>query len=168
MSGEKIMRRIMGWAVLLLTLLATPIPASAEDDVKIVRAKASVDKPAVSARQSFTIDLMVRVRSAWHINSDEPGIELMIPTTVRMEDQDLVETVEVVYPKPKKRRFPYHKKSIPVFEDRFTITLKMKMKPSAAAGPHTLKGLLRFQACSSSSGMPPEEVPLTVDIRYTP
>lgn len=156
--------KLVGCLAVLLTLLIAPCSVQAEDEPKIVRVRATIENATVPATETFDVDLLVRIRSSWHINSQDPGIELLVPTTVRMENPELVELVEVVYPKAKKRRFPYHNKPLPVFESRFTIALKLRMKPSAETGPHSLPGVLRFQACSRRSCLPPEEVPFKLDV----
>lgn len=148
----------------LIALIFSSVVTLAEEEPKIVRVRTTVANESIQATETFVVELQVRVRSPWHINSQDPGIELLIPTTISMENPDLVELVDVVYPKATKRRFPYHNKPLPVFEGRFTVALKVKVKSSAKAGPLKLQGILRFQACSRSSCLPPEEVPFTVEV----
>jgi hypothetical protein len=104
--------------------------------------------------------LEVRVRSGYHVNSNMPAEEYLIPLRLRWETGALTE-VETVFPKPQMEKYEFSEKPLSVFTGDFEITTRFKAAAGAAAGPGVMVGKLRYQACSNNTCYRPA----TVEIR---
>ncbi|MGI9384198.1 MAG: DUF255 domain-containing protein [Methyloligellaceae bacterium] len=114
----------------------------------VVRAEAQFDR----ARRQLTVRLAMA--DGWHVNSDKPLEEFFIPTELSVEGMD---KVEVVYPKPLKRKLGFHDKDLALYEG--TVELKATLPATSAK---RMRAKLRLQACSDKICLEPETAILTV------
>lgn len=113
----------------------------------------SVDPPqktAVKRGGTAEVRLTAHVRNGYHINSDAPEEDYLIPTRLRWEPGALA-AAEILFPKPERRQFSFSDKPIPVFAGQFQIVVRLKADADAPPGPGTLVGKLRYQACSDTT-----------------
>ena len=113
----------------------------------------SVDPPrkvAVKRGGAAEVRLTVHVRNGYHVNSDAPEEDYLIPTRLRWEAGALTAT-ETVFPKPEVERYSFSEKPLAVFSGDFQIVVRFKADAGAQAGPGTLAGKLRYQACSNDT-----------------
>ena len=75
--------------------------------------------------------------------------------------------VEVVYPKPEEKNYPFSSKPVSVFTGAFEVVTRFKVDGRAPAGPGVLVGKLRYQACSDDTCYRPAtlEIRLPYEIR---
>lgn len=105
---------------------------------------ASVDvRPGGSARAAIT----VRLPEGFHMNSDKPREENLIPITVSMEAVPAVAGATAAFPEPLDLKQEGAALPLRVFEREFAIGLQVNAAADAAAGVHTLPLRVRYQAC---------------------
>ncbi len=104
--------------------------------------------------------LDIRLMSGFHVNTDKPEDEYLIPLRLRWEPGPLT-AVEIVYPKGEMKKYAFSDKPLSVFTDKFQIVTRFKVDPKAPAGPGLLTGKLRYQACTEDRCFPPK----TVDVK---
>jgi thioredoxin:protein disulfide reductase len=123
---------------------------------RIIAARGSV----VSAR------LSVRVQPGYHVNSNTPNDNYLIPLRLSWGDSPL-EVREIIYPQPRMQNFSFSTKPVSVFAGDFEIVCRFAVPAGAPIGTRFLPGKLRYQACNDSSCLPPKvlEVKLPVEIR---
>jgi hypothetical protein len=123
----------------------------------------SVDPPRkVIAKRSSSAEtkLALHVQSGYHVNSNTPAEDYLIPLRLRWEPGPLT-PVEVVFPKPELQKYQFSEKPLSVFTGDFQIVTRFKAETNAPAGPGVLLGKLRYQACSHDTCYRPA----TVEIR---
>lgn len=110
--------------------------------------------------------IAVELRNGYHVNSNTPSEEYLIPLRLTWTAAPL-ETTEVIYPKPKLEKYDFADKPLSVFSGGFKILTRFKVPAHSTAGAAVLVGKLRYQACTSSMCLPPKtvEVRLPVDVR---
>jgi thioredoxin:protein disulfide reductase len=110
--------------------------------------------------------IAVSLRNGYHINSNTPSEEYLIPLRLTWNPAPL-ETAETAYPKAKLEKYDFADKPLSVFSGDFEILTRFKVPAGATSGPIILVGKLRYQACTSSMCLPPKtvEVRLPVDVR---
>ncbi len=108
--------------------------------------------------------LDVTLQSGYHVNSNMPSEEYLIPLRLRWEPGPLA-AVDVQYPKPKLENYSFSQKPVSVFTDKFQIVTKLSAQPSAPPGPGIMTAKLRYQACTDDRCFPPRT--LEVKIPYT-
>jgi thiol:disulfide interchange protein DsbD len=104
--------------------------------------------------------LDVRLSPGFHVNSNRPADEYLIPLTLTWTAGPL-KPVGVVYPKPEARSYSFSQKPLSVYTGNFAIVTKFHADSKAPLGPGALAGKLRYQACNDNTCFPPK----TVDVR---
>ena len=104
--------------------------------------------------------LAVHVESGYHVNSNAPAEDYLIPLRLQWEAGALA-AVEVVFPKPEMQKYEFSEKPLSVFSGDFHILTRFRSEANAAPGPGVLVGKLRYQACSHNTCYRP----VTLEIR---
>ncbi len=107
--------------------------------------------------------LSVQVRSGYHINSNAPADEYLIPLRLNWTGAPL-ETVETIYPKPRMEKYSFSEKPLSVYTGDFELVTRFKVPASAAPGQTTLPAKLRYQACTDRMCLPPKTVDVSLPV----
>jgi len=142
----------------LLALAAFATALSAQDSPLLT----ATPPQKIAARRDATVEprVSIQLRSGYHANSNAPNEDYLIPLRLRWESGPLV-PVDVIYPKPEEKNYPFSSKPVSVFTGEFEIVTRFKVDGRAPAGPGVLIGKLRYQACSEDTCYRPA----TVEIR---
>jgi thiol:disulfide interchange protein DsbD len=108
----------------------------------------------------------VQLRPGYHVNSNTPSDEYLIPLKLSWDASPL-QTLGVEYPKPRMEKYQFSEKPLSVFTGDFDIATKFKAAPNAPNGMAIVSGKLRYQACTDKMCLPPKtaSVTLTADIQ---
>jgi len=113
----------------------------------------------VAAGKRAVLELRFRVDDGFHVNSHAPKSDLQIPTALDLGAADGVKVAAVEYPVGKEFSFAFDpKEKLDVYSDDFVV----KVPVVATAGPHELKGELKYQACDHAACYPPRTLPVDV------
>ena len=124
--------------------------------------------PLVSApRTAQTIvPLNFRVARGFHINSNAPKSEFLIPTALRMDPPTDIVLGKIDYPAGQDVSFPFSPdEKLSVYSGDFTVTLSVHPLHSVMAGKYIMHGVLRYQACDNAQCFPPKNLPVSVEIK---
>ena len=124
--------------------------------------------PQVSAQQAkqTTVSLSFRVAPGFHINSNAPKDEFLIPTALKMDPPTDIVLGKIEYPEGKDVAFPFSPDTkLNVYSGDFTINLSVHPLASVVPGKYAMRGVLRYQACDNAQCFPPKTLPVTFDIR---
>ncbi len=105
--------------------------------------------------------LKVAVLSGFHVNSDKPRDEFLIPLKLTWTEGPL-EAKSVIYPKPEEIRVG--KDLLVVFTGNFTIQTAFKAPEHATPGSATVAGKLRYQACNNEMCFRPASIEVRVPV----
>jgi len=150
---------------MLLTLLAiaffTKSAYSHSEDI----VKLSVQNPAfeVQKGKQFSVDITASINSNWHINSNKPNDEFLIPSVVSAKGKG-IKLVKVRYPNPRELKFSFSESPVSVFEGETKIGLTFEVQESAPFGKQTVIVDLDYQACNDVTCMPPNSASAKFDI----
>jgi hypothetical protein len=121
----------------------------------------------VIAKQRAAVDsaLPLELRPGYHVNSNTPSDEYLIPLRLTWNPGPL-EATGFTFPQPRMEKYSFSEKPLSVFTGDFQIVTHFKAAGNAAPGPTTLTGKLRYQACNNTMCLPPKtlEVSLQVEI----
>lgn len=110
------------------------------------------------------VELDFRVGSGFHINSNKPHSELLIPTVLKLDVPQPV-AVELQYPAGEDQTFPFSpQEKLNVYSGDFAIDAVLKAPAKMAAGTYTVTGELRYQACDRNACYPPRSEPVKFQI----
>jgi hypothetical protein len=119
---------------------------------------------------SAALRVRVVIPKGWHIQSDAPLDDFLIPTEVMATGEGL-EFGKPSFPKPLMKEFPALGGKVALFEDTVEVRVPVKrakgFKSTATALGESLKQVqvtLRYQACNDSQCLPPK----VIAARYVP
>jgi hypothetical protein len=113
--------------------------------------------------QVLTADFVIQVKNGYHVNSNTPADEFLIPLRFTW-NEDVVKLQEVVYPKPQMQKFAFSDKAMSVYEGDVKTQVKFKIPPTAPRGLTQLTGKLRYQACNDRMCLPPRTLEIRVPL----
>jgi len=116
---------------------------------------------------TYPMILHCNVADSWYIHSthDESGL---IPTVLTFEEKSGLKMGMIQFPQPQKIKFEYTDEPIEVFSGAVPVRVVLVVGPEAAAQDQVLEGKLSYQACSASSCLPPEELPIRLSLSIVP
>jgi thiol:disulfide interchange protein DsbD len=153
---------------LLLVPLATILvsfsqPRAATVDVEVVHSR---DRYA--AGEVYPVAFRLSVKEPWYIHGNEAGEEGIIPTVMQFERSPGAAIESVRWPVPGKMKFDYGPGSVEVFSKEVLVPASLRVMKGDPAGDRVIRGKLRYQACSPTACLPPEEVAFTVHVTVAP
>jgi DsbC/DsbD-like thiol-disulfide interchange protein len=104
----------------------------------------------------------VSVKPGYHVNSNTPSEEYLIPLKLTWSATGALEGATVTYPKPTLEKYEFAEKPLSVYTGSFDLVAKFKVAANAPAGPGAAVGKLRYQACSNKACYKPQDVEITV------
>ena len=104
--------------------------------------------------------IVVELQPGYHVNSNTPSEEYLIPLKLTWTPAAL-EPTGTVYPKAKKEKYAFSEQPLSVFTGNFELVTNFKVAAAAQRGPGVLLGKLRYQACNNNACFPPK----TVEVR---
>ena len=141
--------------------MAADEPRSSRVYVNFEGASSATVSPAKPAE----VDLNFRVKEGFHVNSNKPNSELLIPTTLKLQPPSDLSTAAIIFPQGKDISFPFDpNEKLNVYSDAFTVKAKLMAAHTATTGNFTVHGELRYQACSDNACYPPKTIPFQFDV----
>src|SRR5271165_5746478 len=126
---------------------------------------APVSKVQVKAGNPASVEIDFRVGSEFHINSNKPRSELLIPTVLKLSAAEPVSVVGIKYPAGQDVSFAFApNEKLSVYSGDFSITAVVKAPAKVASGDYPVNGELRFQACDRSACYPPRSIPVKFEV----
>jgi len=105
----------------------------------------------------------VTVKDGYHVNSNKPSEEYLIPLSLTWTSTGALEGGTVTYPKPAMQVFEFSEgKPISVYVGNIELVANFKVGASAPAGPGIATGKLKYQACSNKACYPPKSIDVNV------
>jgi hypothetical protein len=114
---------------------------------------------------SVEASIPVSVLPGFHVNSNKPSEEYLIPLKLTWTATGALEPGAIVYPKPTLEKYEFAEKPLSVLTGSFGIVARFKVAANASAGPGSVAGKLRYQACNNRACFPPKTVDVTVNYR---
>ena len=154
--------RLVGTTVLVL-LISTAALAQKKGAV-VSMAPAPVVN--ITASKSTPFELNFRITRKFHINSNKPNSELLIPTALKLSIPTDIMISSISYPEGEQLAFDFAPaEKLSVYSGDFSITGKVRPLRSVRAGTYRVHGQLKYQACDDRACFPPATLPLFFDVK---
>lgn len=102
-----------------------------------------------------------KIAEGWHVNSNKPLEEFAIPTLLELDPATAELAGEPQYPPHAMKAFQFTGgKALAVFDGTFRIPFRAKLKPGATS----IGVILKYQACSDTVCLPPNEARASIDV----
>jgi hypothetical protein len=120
----------------------------------------------ITATKSTPFELNFRIARKFHINSNKPNSELLIPTALKLSTPTDIMISSVSYPEGEQLAFDFApSEKLSVYSGDFTITGKVRPLRSVRAGTYRVHGQLKYQACDDRACFPPANLPIFFDVK---
>ncbi len=154
------MKSNLSWALRLSAVLAILVPVSLfaqEHRVSVLPPAKIVGHPGTMVTQQIRMS----VQPGFHVNSDKPTDEYVIPLKLTWLSGPL--TIEsTTYPKPEEIKVGTE--TLTVFTGDFNIESRFAVPQRAHPGSSTMNGKLRYQACNNQMCLRPATVDVHVPV----
>jgi DsbC/DsbD-like thiol-disulfide interchange protein len=158
----------MCFAVTLIAGFAirTSTPAqSLPNPATIVKPETYVSLDKVARGQTFEAAVVVEIAKGFHMNSNKPSEDYLIPTTITPNPPAGFRVLDTSYPQGQPKTFSFSpNKPLSVYTDSVTLRLKVMADASAPLGATSIPATLRYQACNDTACLPPVRVPVTLNV----
>jgi DsbC/DsbD-like thiol-disulfide interchange protein len=153
--------RLAPAVVLLACALHAPVGAQGKPpraEVTAVAAAAPI-APGSTAR----LTLKVRLPGEFHVQSDKPRDQFLIPTALTLKPPAGIAVERMVYPKATDLAQTGRQEPLAVFGAAFAIDVDLKVAADLQAGEVVVPGQLRYQACDDKVCY----APARADVQWT-
>lgn len=132
-----------------------------------VSVSGSIGKGTVTPGSTARATVTLRIPGGLHVNSNRPGSEYAIPTTVRVAVTG-GKAGAVSYPRGRSRKFEFSENSINVYEGRTTFTFNITVPANTTRRTISARVTVRYQACTNEVCYPPTSKTVNLTARVTP
>jgi thiol:disulfide interchange protein DsbD len=158
--------------ILLLVAIASPTRAQIDaggaappDPSTLVHASSVAVELAAGASGEVAVQLAIQ--PSWHINSNPPSPDYMIPTSVEIRPGFGVTPGRAVYPEAQQLKVEFDDKPLSVYSGTVTVRVPLAVASAAMNGAHVLEGFVRYQSCNDQVCTRPTTIPFTVSVRIS-
>ena len=135
--------------------------AAKQPSVKMLEA----ESVPVQKGKSATVKLTFRIAPGFHINSNHPNSELLIPTVLKLDTPTDLSLSNIQYPEGKELSFPFAPdEKLSVYAGDFSVTATARTIGAIHSGHYRVHGELKYQACDDHACYPPKSVPVGFDV----
>jgi Disulphide bond corrector protein DsbC len=152
---------------LLLFLTSTASLSSAQTPGKAPSlTMAAVPMVTTERTKQTMVDLNFRVPPGYHVNSNAPKSEFLIPTALKMAVPTDIILGKIAYPAGTDMTFPFSPdEKLNVYSGDFTIAVGVHPLRSVVPGKYVMHGVLRYQACDNAACYPPKTLPVSFEVK---
>jgi hypothetical protein len=127
---------------------------------------APIPPVSVQRGKSANFELDFRVGRGFHINSNQPKDEYLIPTTLKLDPPSDIAIGKIDYPQGQDVAFAFSPtEKINVYSGDVAITGMVRTMSTAAYGTFRVHGTLTYQACDNAACYPPKRLPVQFDVK---
>ncbi|MCH8203848.1 MAG: thioredoxin family protein [Candidatus Hydrogenedentes bacterium] len=146
-------------AALALLILALPVaPAAAQPKKVRIDTNLIFETDAAHAGSTIHAALEVDIEKGYHIQSNAPLDEFLIPAILTFTLPEGVEVLEIVYPEAILLvATEISEEPLAVFEGRFVVGIALEIGADVAVGQHAIQAKLHYQACDDKACFQPRD-----------
>src|SRR5450755_4270555 len=129
-----------------------------------------VPAPVITVVQGkpATVPLVFRVASGYHINSNQPKSEFLIPTILKVEATTDIVIGKTTYPEGQDMSFAFAPdEKLNVYTGAFEIDLLVRPLKDVQPGTYAVRGTLKYQACDNAACYPPKQLPIGFEVKIS-
>jgi hypothetical protein len=142
----------------------------AQDDFAGKKAPSVTMTPAalttVTRGTESPVTLHFHIGSGFHINSNKPSEEYLIPTELKLDVPTDIVVGKIGYPEGESMSFSFAPdEKLSVYSGSFDVAVAVRPLSTVAPGKYEFRGRLRYQACDKASCYPPKTLPVAFEIK---
>jgi len=150
-------------------VIALALPVLAQDAVPRKAPSvtlAPVPLTNVTRGRANNVDLQFRVGGGFHINSNQPSEEYLIPTSLKVDPPTDIAIGKITYPPGHEMSFAFApEEKISVYTGDFTVSVSVRPLASVIPSKYEVRGTLKYQACDNAACYPPKTLPVQFEVK---
>lgn len=157
-----------GWWTTIVLVLVCAQAWAQEGFGRKAPAVTALAPPTVTINRGTqgNVDLAFRIPHGYHINSNQPKAEYLIPTTLKLDAPTDIVVGRITYPDGDDASFPFApNEKLSVYGGDFTLSVMVRPLASVLPGKYVLRGNLRYQACDNAACYPPKQLPVQFEVK---
>jgi hypothetical protein len=112
------------------------------------------------------LNVEMQVNKGFHVNSNKPLDELLLPTVVHLSPPEGIMIMNVRYPEGEQLALAFMgSDKLSVYSGPFVVTAEVRVPKTAALGTQRVHGEVKYQACDNRQCFPPKSTPLEFDVK---
>jgi len=152
-------------ALVALVLVAAAVAETAPETPSWVT-PLPVAMISVASGKPAKVQLGFKIADGYHINSHQPGSELLIPTRLQLNPPTDIGVGSITYPKGHDLILAIAPdQPLNVYTGEFVITGKVSATRGATPGKYMVHGQLKYQACNDRACFPPKLAPVEFEVK---
>ena len=164
------MKRLLVLAFLLSVSLGAAALACAQmpKPETVVAVRVEPARLTLQSGQTTSVAVIAVVQAGFHINSNKPIQDYLIPTRVELLEAPGFVLEKADYPVAELKSFGFAPdEKLSVYEGTVKIPVKLRAQPEATTGNHALRLAFHYQACNDRFCLRParREAALTVRVQ---
>jgi hypothetical protein len=125
-----------------------------------------IDTVVVARGGKAPLNIALRVNRGFHVNSNKPHDELLMPTVVHLNPPQGIMIMNTQYPAGEELALPFMgNDKLSVYSGNFMVNAEVRIPKSAALGTQRVHGEVKYQACDNRQCFPPRSTPLEFDVK---
>lgn len=124
--------------------------------------------PVVTVTQgkSATVPITFSVAGGYHINSNRPKSDYLIPTALKIEATTDIVIGRTTYPDGLDMSFAFAPdEKLNVYTGDFKVGVLVRPLSSVQPGKYIVRGTLKYQACDNKACYPPKNLPVSFNVK---
>lgn len=122
------------------------------------------DRSAYAPGDTVRLAALVDVDDNWHINSNAPAQEYLIPTELSLDLPAGIDTPTYSYPADTPYVFPFETEPVLVYDGGFNIIAELNLPTDLSPGPMPITATLRYQACDDRQCVAPTSASQNIEL----
>ena len=153
------MKRINLICTLIIFFLIQVISTNAQS----LSSKDIVDvKAQISGKDVLVLQIELKIKKGWHINSDQPFDEYLNPTKVTLKDSSLFANIQTEYPAPEIIKLDFSQTDLSLYRDQVLIKVILTPKKELINKELKIDGSVSYQLCNDQTCLFPTKKPFSV------
>ena len=122
--------------------------------------------PRVTRGKPNTVELQFHVSSGFHVNSNKPSADYLIPTALKLDAPTDIVLGRITYPEGQQMSFAFAPdEKLSVYSGEFDLAVMVRPLASVLPGDYEFHGQLRYQACDNAACFPPKQLPVRFAVK---
>jgi len=112
------------------------------------------------------VPLSFRVVRGFHINSNQPKSEFLIPTSLKVDATTDIVIGRITYPEGRDMSFAFAPdEKLNVYTGDFRVDVLVRPLRSVLPGKYMVRANLKYQACDNAACYPPKVLPVSFEVK---
>jgi Disulphide bond corrector protein DsbC len=120
----------------------------------------------VTRGKSNPVNLRFHVSSGFHVNSNHPKSEFLIPTSLKVSTPTDIVIGRVTYPAGSEMSFAFAPEDkLSVYTGEFPVVVEVRPLAEVIPAKYMIRGELKYQACDNAACYPPKKLPVQFEVQ---